>query len=192
MADLDFQNLGPRIAYGLLGKEPPPGDLYDLTGLLKGYDNDNPDHRKAVKQSFASCLNGGAGGSRSPNRKTGKPGILAPLPIGTSAAKVRTALLSKHPEFRGFFERNPMTDVPVGYEIMFRESCILLCALERLRDAGVVALPFHDGVMVAQSKAQIAKEALRAASFDVMGVLLPVVSKTVPGAPRAFSESLAA
>ncbi len=160
VADLDFKNLGPRVVYAMLGQEPPPGDLYDLTGLLPEYDNNDPDHRQAIKQAFASCLNGG-GGSRSPNRKTGKPGILAPLPKGTSAAKVRAALLTKHPGFRGFFERDPMTEVPVGYEIMFKESCILLCALERLKDGGVVALPFHDGLMVAQSKAGIARKPLR-------------------------------
>lgn len=192
VADLDFKNLGPRIVYAMLGEEPPPGDLYDLTGLLTGYDNTNEDHRKAIKQSFAACLNGGAGGSRSPNRKTGKLGILAPLPEGTSAAKVRAALLTKHPGFRGFFERDPMTEVPVGYEIMFKESCILLCALERLKDAGVVALPFHDGLMVAQSNARIAKEALEAASFDVLGVTLLVEEKTVPGVSRLPDEALAA
>lgn len=192
VTDLDFKNLGPRIAYALLGQEPPPGDLYDLTGLLEGYDNENPEHRKAIKQSFAACLNGGAGGSRSPNPRTGKPGTLAPLPEGTSAAKVRTALLAKHPGFKAYFERDPVTGVPVGYEIMFMESCILLCALERLKDAGVVALPFHDGLMVAQSKAQIAQEALGAGSRDVLGITLPVVAKRVTGMPEPPIESLAA
>jgi hypothetical protein len=192
VADLDFKNLGPRIGYAMLGQEPPSGDLYDLTGLLEGYDNANDDHRKAIKQAFASCLNGGAGGSRSPNRKTGKPGILAPLPKGTSAAKVRKALLTKHPGFWGYFERDPMTEVSVGYEIQFMESCILLCALERLKDDGVVALPFHDGLMVAQSHARIAKEALETAACDVLGVRLPVVSKPVAGVPEMPIEALAA
>lgn len=192
LADLDFQNLGPRIAYVLLGKEPPSGDLYDLTGLLPGYDHGNPEHRKAIKQSFAACLNGGAGGNRAPNRKTKKPGILAPLPKGTSAAKVRKAIFEKHPGFEVFYERAKAGEVAVGFEIMFKESCILLNALERLKDAGVVALPFHDGLMVARSNAQIAKDALRTASKEVLGVELPVVPKAVAGRSEAVSRALAA
>lgn len=192
VADLDFKNLGPRIAYVLLGEEPPPGDLYDLTGLLPGYDHSNEDHRKAIKRSFAACLNGGAGGSRAPNRKTKQPGILEPLPKGTSAAKVRKAIFEKHPGFEVLYERASAGEMAVGFEIMFKESCILLSALEQLKDDGVVALPFHDGLMVAQSKAQIAEDALRAASRDVLGVELPVVPKAVAGYSASGPSVLAA
>ncbi|MFC6046463.1 hypothetical protein ACFPYM_01270 [Methylobacterium hispanicum] len=192
VADLDFVNLGPRIGYALLGQEPPSGDLYDLSGLLPGYDHSNRDHRRAIKQAFAACLNGGAGGSRGINQRTGKPGILAPLPAGTTAAKVRAAIFEKHPGFEVFYERAKAGEVAVGFAIMFKESCILLSALERLKDEGVVGLPFHDGLMVARSKAQIAKDTLTAASRDVLGVELIVELKAVYGEPELASQLIAA
>lgn len=189
VADLDFKNLGPRLAYAMLGQEAPEGDLYDLTGLLPGYDHHNEAYRKAIKQAFASCLNGGRGGQRGVNPKTGKPGILEPLPKGTTAEKVRKALLMKHPCLSEFFEP---THVPVGFSIMFDESRILLCALEKLMAAGVVALPFHDGVIVAASKRGIAQEALQAASEEIMGERLPVELKRLYKLPRATEGLLAA
>lgn len=188
VADLDFKNLGPRLAYAMLGQEAPEGDLYDLTGLLPSYDHHNEAHRKAIKQAFASCLNGGNGGQRGINSKTGKLGILHPLPEGTTAKKVRNALLVKHPCLSGFF--GP-ADVPLGFRIMFDESEILLCTLDKLMAAGVVALPFHDGVMVAASKQEIALEALQAASEEIVGVRLPAEPKSLYGLPRATEGLLA-
>lgn len=181
VADLDFKNLGPRLAYAMLGQEPPEGDLYDLTGLLPGYIHDNPEHRKGIKRAMASCFNGGSAGSRE--------GILDKLPKGTKAEAVREAVLAKHPAFRELFERK---GVPVGYEIMFVESRILLCALERLMAEGVTALPFHDGLMCAASKAEIAIEALGEASVDIMGAGLPVELKALYGLPSGSEDLLAA
>lgn len=192
VADLDFSNLGPRLAYALTGHKAPEGDLYDLSGPLDGYDHDNDEHRKAIKRSFASCLNGGQGGIRGRKPKDGKPGttgILAPLPMGITAAKIREALWTKHPALEALCDGRP---VPIGFTIMFTESRILLCAIEKLMGLGVVALPFHDGLMCAASKREIVREALRKASEEIVGVRLPVELKAVYGQPEATEGLLVA
>ena len=43
VALLDFSSMFVRLAYATVGQEPPQGDLYDLSGVLKGYDNE--EHR---------------------------------------------------------------------------------------------------------------------------------------------------
>jgi hypothetical protein len=198
-SDLDFQNLGPRLVYAGMGKEAPSGDLYDLTGHLVGYNHDNPQHRKAIKRALASCLKGGAGGKRGTKPKDGKlgtTGILDPLPSGITAAEIRKALVAKHPEFRGILEAcggsQEHAEVPVGFSIMFDESRILLKALEKLMDRGVVALPQHDGLLVARSNQRIAEEALETASMEIVRVKMPAEVKADYGAPGATESLLAA
>lgn len=184
VADLDFSNLGPRLAYAMLKLEPPEGDLYDLTGHLRGYDHNNRDHRKAIKQALASCFNGGKGGKRGRRAKNGRPatiGILDRLPKGTKAESVRRALLAKHPGFEPLFKD---AKVPAGYAIMHTESTILLLALEKLMALNVVALPQHDGMLVAQSAKRAAQDAMETAAKEIVGVKLPVEAKAVLSLPK--------
>lgn len=173
IADLDFEAMHPRLAYLLLGKEWPPGDPYDLSGLLDGYDHLNKEHRGAVKKGLSSLLNGGRAG-----RKYGRP--LEGLPVGATPASLRAALKAKHPALVSIIDPPVPLKVPLGYRLMRLESDILLEALDHLMSLGVVALPSHDGVFVAQSNAQIAQEALQAASKFILGVTLPVKPKSVP------------
>jgi hypothetical protein len=173
IADLDFEAMHPRLSYLLLRKEWPPGDPYDLTGLLNGYDHTNKDHRGAVKKGLSSLLNGGRAG-----RKYGKP--LEGLPTGATPASLRAALKAKHPALVPIIDPPAPLEVPMGYRLMKLESDILLEALDHLMSLGVVALPSHDGVFVAQSNAAIAQEALQAASKFILDVTLPVKTKPVP------------
>jgi hypothetical protein len=173
IADLDFEAMHPRIAYLLMGKEWPQDDPYDLTGLLDGYDHTNKGHRGAVKKGLSSLLNGGRAG-----RKYGKP--LEGLPAGATPAILRAALKAKHPALVPIIDPTVPLKVPLGYRLMKLESDILLKALGHLMSLGVVALPSHDGVFVAQSNAAIAQEALQAASKFILNVTLPVKPKPVP------------
>lgn len=181
ITDLDFVSLHPRLAYLALGREWPPGDPYDLTGLLTGYDNENPDHRDAVKQGLCSLLNGGRAGAA-----PGQPSHLDDLPPGTTAGKLRAALKLKHPGLASVIDPTKASTVPLGYRLMMTESRILLNALEHLMSIGVVALPSHDGLFVAQSHARVAQEALQAASFAIVGAILPVKAKAIPDSSQAI------
>lgn len=176
VCDLDFKNAFARLAYLHTGQEAPEGDLYDLSGILQGYEVDHPTHRDGVKAGFNALLNGGA---------ADVPEILGDLPEGTSAKALRHALSVKHPGLVNVFGTN------LGLSLMFTESTILMNALERLMTQGIVALGMHDGCMVAESHQEAAQRAMEAASEDVLGVRLTVVCKAVCEAPRA-SEILKA
>lgn len=176
VCDLDFKNAFARLAYLHTGQETPDGDLYDMTGILPGYERDHPTHRDGVKAGFNALLNGGA---------ADVPEILSDLPEGTTAKALRHALAVKHPGLVDAFGTN------LGLSLMFTESTILMNALERLMAQGIVALGMHDGCMVAESHQEAAQRAMEAASVDVLGVRLMVVSKAVCEAPRATERPMA-
>lgn len=166
VCNLDFRNAFARLAYAHVGREPPEGDLYDLTGLLAGYDERHPTHRKGVKQGFSALLFGG---------KAQAPEIVAQLPEGVKAKALREALAAKHPVLASVFGSD------LGYTLMYQESCILVRALELLIGEGVVALGMHDGLMVAASHEKAARSAMEAACVEVVGVSLVVDTKAVYG-----------
>ena len=68
VAILDFASMFGRLAYAHQGLQAPEGDLYDLTGLLRGYDTSINDHRKGVKAVFnAMTFRGGVGSGHAPS-----------------------------------------------------------------------------------------------------------------------------
>ncbi|WP_157085309.1 hypothetical protein [Methylobacterium sp. Leaf99] len=166
ISDLDYKNAFARLAYIHMDQKPPEGDLYDLTGILAGYDMEHPTHRDGVKAGFNALLNSGA---------ADVPEILQDLPEGTTAEALRKALAIKHPGLVGAFRTN------LGLKLMFTESTILMNALDKLMAQGIVALGMHDGVMVAESNQEAARKAMEAASEEVLGIALVVVSKAPLG-----------
>lgn len=178
LVDLDFASMFPRLAYHSLGLEAPQGDLYDLTGLLPGYKR--ADHRRAVKAAFSALVFGA---------QCRAPSILAGLPAGTTGKAVKRALYARHPDLVG----GPF-GTTAGFGLMFQESEILLAALEALMEQSVVALPCHDGLMVAASKAGVARAAMEAASEALSGFAIPVEVEPlpVPQAGQALEEARSA
>ena len=164
VADIDYKNMFARLAYAEAGASPPEGDLYDLTGILKDYDNASEEHRKGVKEALSSLFFGGAAGASS---------ILGKLPPGTTARVVRSALAKKHPALKRHFRST------IGFRLMFTESRVLLRSLQILMEQGIVALPMHDGLMVPESRVAEAEEAMQAAARDIVGCGLPVVRKPI-------------
>jgi hypothetical protein len=120
---LDYSNMVPRLAYAHVAHEPPLGDLYDLSGLLHGYDRN--EHRGGMKQALNALLNGGM---RLSNEIMGK------LPQGATSSQVKDALLVKHPVLA------PLFGSTIGLRLMFDESRVLLEVLEKLMSLDIVAL----------------------------------------------------
>lgn len=170
---LDFKSMFLRLAYARLNIEVPKGDLYDLTGHLRGFDLSQ--HRDITKEATNALFFGG--GKRWPRRdkKTadgGAPKTFAQLmPRGTSYPKFVEAVKSKHPAL----ER--LIGTSVGHRLMFWESQVLLKTLRLLRDQDIVALGLHDGILVQASKESEAKDAMRRASEQVVGVPLGLSRK---------------
>ncbi len=154
---LDYANSVPRLAYAHISQTPPAGDLYDLTGLLQGYDHQV--HRDGVKSALNSLLNGG---------KAAKPEILQKLPGGTKASAIRQALALKHPHLP------PLFGTPVGLRLMFLESQILLKVLDVLMEEGIVALPLHDGLLVRQSALEVTRGVMEGTAKSLAEAEMPV------------------
>ncbi len=95
------------------------------------------------------------------------------LPRGCTGRSIREAILARHSPIRDQFE----SDAAMGF--MRTESDILVAALLRLLDLGVVALPMHDGLIVRRDKAAVAAAVLREASLTVIGFELPVAEKSL-------------
>jgi len=64
------------------------------------------------------------------------------------------------------------------------ESQVLVAALLRLKDQGVVALPIHDCILVGEHRLGVARGALEEASAAVLGQCLRVEVEGTP--PRGF------
>lgn len=157
IADLDFASMFPRLAYAHVGKEPPEGDLYAIPGL--------ENHREGAKAALSALLSYESEMQSLPSRLKGQ------LPEGWTARRVNEVFAKAHPDLVPLFGQD------FGLDLMFTESRILLATLKILRGADIAALPMHDGMMVARSRAEEAKRAMESAALEVSRCRLPVVEK---------------
>lgn len=157
IADLDFSSMFPRLAYAHLGLEAPDTDLYAIPGLEQ--------HREGAKAAFSALLSYESEMKSLPKRVKEK------LPEGWTAGKAKAAFASAHPHLVPLFGRD------FGLDLMFTESRILLAAMAELREAGIVCLPMHDGMMVKCSRSEEAMRAMENAALRITGRVLPVAEK---------------
>lgn len=133
VVSLDYSQMAPRILYGMAGKQPPARDAYDL--------DTEKMPRQGVKKIFGSLL------------FTNKP--LARMPKGTrelfdisvGVRDVVERIEAHHPDIRHLF------GVGIGHRQQLIESEILIDVLMALKDRNIVALPIHDAVVIAGSRA---------------------------------------
>ncbi|CAI9415295.1 hypothetical protein ANOBCDAF_03427 [Pleomorphomonas sp. T1.2MG-36] len=161
ISDLDFSSMFVRLALHSVGAPLPDGDLY---GAIPGVETE--EHRQAVKTVVLNLL--------------GRSSPLAKLPAGVgpglppqlrSAVAVRSAILNSIPGLEAAVERG------LCYSLFRTESNILVRALLKLTALNITGLGMHDGIMVAASRAELAKAALQEAAREEIGVELPVVRK---------------
>jgi len=162
VADLDYSSMFLRLAYLEAGEMPPEGDLYaTVPGLYETR------WRQGVKKLVSAMLFRTTPLTRIPADLKGH------LPEGMTGAQARTAIFSAYPALHGVFETG------VGFRLMHTESRVLLAALRRLIALGTPALPMHDGLMVAQSKAEDTRAAMCSAAEEVVGFTLPISLKSL-------------
>ena len=189
IADLDYSSMFARLAYAAIGEAAPDGDVYELTGLERGY-------RSGIKLAFNIFLfdskrrreawpNGemGIGVGTDADAKANPNGPAARfeglLPAGwENPERLRTAILGKHPALKAAFGRR------LGYGLMFTESRVLLRVLKELMlTRGIVALPLHDGLMVARTRSAETAEVMREVALEMTGAAIPVEEKAGKGRP---------
>jgi hypothetical protein len=131
VATLDYCQMGPRLLYGMAGKQPPPGDLYAIPGL--------EGHRAGVKKLFSSMMF--TDGLPTQYPKDCRELFPRRIAVGTAVSMIQDS----HPDIAPFFG----TDV--GFKTMYQESEILIDILMELNGLGITALPIHDAIVVPQS-----------------------------------------
>ncbi|RUW77703.1 MULTISPECIES: hypothetical protein [unclassified Mesorhizobium] len=148
IANVDYGQLFPRLAYVRADVSEPPAELYDVFG--------DGSSRAGVKKLLNALLF--------------HKGRLTHWPIGTAKhfggmklADAVAAIYSAHQPIAHLFGTG------IGHNLAFMESNILIEVLARLRFRNIVALPLHDAVLVAQSNAETAKHEMQEAFATVLG-----------------------
>ncbi|AAN29210.1 hypothetical protein C064_00988 [Brucella suis 63/252] len=146
---LDYSGMGLRIAYGHAGIDPGEGDLYLVPGL--------EDFRSGVKIVTSAMLAASTRLRRMPE------GTRVKFPRLLKFSTVRDAIEGRHPSIRHLFYSGH------GHAVQFTESQIMVDVLLRLMKMEIVALPVHDAVLIAESKADQTKAVMLEAFRDHVG-----------------------
>jgi hypothetical protein len=167
VAYLDFSAMNVRLAYFLAGEVPPPGDLYDVTGILHGYKN-VAEWREPMKKFFSSiwfC-----------KRHHWPKDVLFPGDTPKDRIfdrrfeyqDVLRTIQRKHPKLKIVLEWRQ-----VGFHMARLESDIMVDILLRLKGLGIVGLPIHDGLLVKQSVVDQAGIVMDEVTLDRLGFSIP-------------------
>lgn len=151
---VDYSATFLRLMYVEADVAPPRGDLYaDIEGLTAL----GPEYRAAAKQLVSAMIANRSELSRRP--KQFEPLLPPRAHIKTLAGNIR----KRHRSVAHLFGQGL-----IG-RLMRIESEILLEVLRKCRAAGLVALPVHDAVLVAESRAEEAKRIMLEAWHSVTG-----------------------
>lgn len=150
VACLDYGQCGIRIAYGLVGAQPPPGDLYAVPGL-EGF-------REGVKKVLHAQLARTKAMTRLP------PNTRKHFNQHLSVRDIEDLILRHHHPIRQYFQTG------LGLTQQFIESQVLVRCLLQLIDGGLTALPVHDGLYVPQSQIAAVGQVMRECFLSVAGV----------------------
>lgn len=156
IADVDYRQLFPRLAYVRAGQPQPEGDIYNVAGDGSGRDGWK---RLMNAMLFAD----------GPLRNWPE-GTLQHFPSGTKLRNTIEMLAAHHGPIANLFGTG------LGFQLMRIESDMLIGVITHLASLGVTALPLHDAVLVAQSKADVAADAMQAAFSMGTGSSCAIVS----------------
>lgn len=148
---LDFVSMFMRLLYVEAGVQPPSGDL------LAGIEGLGPKFRTATKRVMYSMLFQEGELKRCPR------GTRLLLPKGSHIRTHVKNIKQRHAPVAHLFGTG------IGMRLFKRESTVLLEALRLCRAEGIAALPVHDAILVAQSKADAARAVMLKAFANVTG-----------------------
>jgi hypothetical protein len=142
VAEVDYRQLFPRLAYVRAGAPQPEGDLYDVFGNGTG--------RDGCKKLMNALLF-----AKGP-LKNWPEDTHRHFPDGINLRTAVEMLAAKHAPIAHLFGKS------LGFQLMRIESDMLIEVLAELSAAGVTALPLHDAVLVAESYAHVAQDTMGA------------------------------
>ena len=140
VVELDYGQMSLAMLYGIAGKTPPEGDLYDLSayGIPTQY-------RKGLKKCIQAIVNSASIPKRVPK------GVRQHLPARYSMTDILRAVEQKHAAIY------PLMTSGIGMQLLRKESDILVDVLLTLKARGITALPIHDAVVVRDDQSDKAK-----------------------------------
>ncbi|UPJ42412.1 hypothetical protein IVB40_35005 [Bradyrhizobium sp. 40] len=156
IADVDYRQLFPRLAYVRAGKPQPKDDIYHVAG-----DGSGRDGWKTLMNAMLF--------SDGPLRNWPED-TLQHFPSGTKLRDAIKMLAARHAPIADLFGTG------LGFQLMRIESDMLIGIITHLASIGVTALPLHDAVLVAESKAYVAADAMQAAFTAATGSSCAIVS----------------
>ncbi|WP_321343065.1 hypothetical protein [Breoghania sp.] len=162
IAELDYGQILPRLAYASTQQEPPSGDIYDLP-LPAAWRTE----RCVVKKAFNTLLFSTKRLRAWPLEIARKLPALGP-DERASVARFRKALLHRHPALR------PILETGVGHALMHTESQVLCSVLHECLSKGIVVLPIHDAVLCPVSTVPAVKVIMETQALHVSGCSIPV------------------
>lgn len=142
VAEVDYGQLFPRLAYVRAGAPQPDDDLYDLFGDRTGRDG---------RKKLMNALLFAKGPLKNWPEDTRRH-----FPDGVNLRTAVEMLAAKHAPIAHLFGKG------LGFQLMRIESDMLIEVLTELASAGVTALPLHDAVLVAKSHADVAQKTMGA------------------------------
>ncbi len=163
IAEVDFETMQIAIARAAVGvPHEPDTDAYDFYFLdTKPGEEPFPwkseTLRKGIKKVTASML------FATRPLKNWPQNTQCHFPPGTKLKWVTAAIERAFPELAGEWNRGR------GFNHMFTESQVLVKVLLRLKDAGIVALPKHDCVLVPASQAHRTARIMRETFEELTG-----------------------
>lgn len=152
--ELDYGQIGIRIAYSVAKAVPPQGDLYAVPGLER--------HRGGVKVVLNALLARKGPSSRFPI------GLQDSFPPKMSFKQVLALVTDHHGAIAHLFGSS-------FYLIQQRvESTILLTCIHRMMAEGIHGFPNHDCLLVAWDDAPRVKQIMEETAYTILGLPVPV------------------
>jgi hypothetical protein len=155
VVECDYGQMSLLLLYAEAGAQDqiPEGDLYDLStyGIPQ-------ECRPGTKKTLQAIIN-------SPTLPTRLPrGARKYIPSRISLKDILLAIQNKHSKIY------PLMTSNIGMQLFSKESDILVAVLLALKEKGIVALPIHDAVLVADEDKEIAREVMRDVFRDITGI----------------------
>ena len=144
VVELDYGQMSLAMLYGIAGKTPPEGDLYDLSafGIPTQY-------RKGLKKCIQAIVNSPGIPKRVPK------GVRQHLSARYSMRDILEAVEQKHADIY------PLMASGMGMQLFRKESDILVDVLLTLRAQDITALPIHDAVVVRNDNSEKAEAVMK-------------------------------
>lgn len=155
IGELDFSSMLVRLAYGLVGLQPPEGDQYTIPGFERS--------RDAMKILFCARLFQRPGRTKRNNLPKDALPLFHPEELRDTAT-VLAAMDAKHPALV------PLFATTVGHDLFFKESQLLSEVMAQMLKHSIPFLPVHDALYLPVSQVEKGKRIMEGLFLGMVGI----------------------